>query len=116
MGMSTERVRFWSPPSHAMEQGSHSVHGARTQLRSQDPELQACSSSAVSHSVPPFLGFVRMARDLPCVPPPHSLEHEDQPDHSDMWQLIGQWNWLHFMPLELFLRSNSSGGHAMPKL
>merc|ERR1719171_736699 len=101
MGMSTLRMRSWIPPPQAIEHGSQFVHSMSVQSRSHEPVLHGCSSNVVSHSVPPFLGLVRIERVFPCVPPPHSLEQALQSDHSDCTQLTGQWNWLHFIPLEL---------------
>merc|ERR1719236_205188 len=90
-----------------MEQGAQLVQSSRVQSRSQEPVLQDSSSCTVSQPIPPFLAFVRIERVLIMMPPSHSLEHLDQPDHSDMRQSTGHFTCLHFF-------ARSSCGHAMP--
>merc|ERR1719401_1225866 len=77
---------------HAMEHGDHGVHSSRVQSRSQDPVLQACTSSRVSQVSPPFLGCIKTARVCSFSPLPHSFVHAENPDHSDTLQSTGHLN------------------------
>merc|ERR1719453_1073332 len=81
------------PPSQAMVHGVQEVHFASLQFLSQDPVAHGLDSSTVLHAIPPFFGLTRIERVWDCKPPPHSAVHFDQPDHSDMSQLMGQWYW-----------------------
>lgn len=96
------------PPPQATEQGDQSVHLERMQLRSHDPVAHASDSSTVLHDKPPFLGLTKIERVCDLNPPPHSAVHSDQPDHSDISQSMGQWNWPHRF-------SCSNRGHLTPQ-
>jgi len=79
------------------------------QSRSQDIVLHGRASSTVLHICPPLDGLVKMLRVCPCTPPSQSAVHFDQPDHSDMSQLTGHFNWLHFL-------NRAKSGHLRPQL
>mmetsp|Transcript_95856 Transcript_95856/g.222221 ORF Transcript_95856/g.222221 Transcript_95856/m.222221 type:complete len:310 (-) Transcript_95856:43-972(-) len=85
MGTKTSRTLVCTPwPSstaHAMEQGDQLLQACRVQSWSQDAVLQGRSSWTEPHASPPYRSLVRTDRVRASMPPPHSFEHLDQPDH-----------------------------------
>mmetsp|Transcript_26696 Transcript_26696/g.69769 ORF Transcript_26696/g.69769 Transcript_26696/m.69769 type:complete len:251 (-) Transcript_26696:841-1593(-) len=70
--------------------------------------LQVWVSEPSLHSPPPVAGSMT-SRWRCWLPPPHTLLHADQSDHSPNWQSRSQSSWLHTC-------ISTSCGHASPPL
>lgn len=89
-GVSTERVRCWTPPPHALLHDPHAAHCDTAQSTGQHSVWQASWTEVAGQSTPPHDAETAMGRVCVRVPPPQVFVHELHGSQAPTWQSNGQ--------------------------
>jgi len=90
LAFSTERVRCWTPPPHALLHEPHASHCDTAQSTGQHSVWQASWTEVAGQSTPPHDAMTAMGRVCVRNPPPQVFVHELHATQAPTWQSNGQ--------------------------